>query len=65
MISIDVFMLGMFKGHEDILDLNDHLGMDVGAANHLAELLKADLAIIVLGSFSIFSVGYYLKVVWR
>ena len=53
----------MFVVPEDLLDLDDHLGVDVGAANHLTELLEADLAIIVLSSFSRFNVEYCPKVV--
>ncbi len=30
------------------LDLNDHLGVDVGVAHHVAELLESDLPVVVL-----------------
>ena len=30
------------------LDLNDHLGVDVRVADHVAELLKRDLPVVVL-----------------
>ena len=32
---------------EDFLDLDNHLGVDVGVADHSAELFEVDLAVVI------------------